>query len=534
MPIQPPAVTFTKVDNNLTGIGFFTASSKRSRKAVEKTTVVMDQGIEHRISILPSAKYGLPITQDQDYWLALMKLVSEHVQREGKLTNPFTFTTAQLQHILGQSDAGKNYKSVEEWLSVMAFTGIEGGAYNVAQKTWLTEKTHTLDRVVTLGKKLSDGSIADKNYVWFSQWQLDNINAGNLIPIELATYNLLQNNIAKNLVPHLQEWLFASHRDGRFEKQYEDICQLLGIRVYRYRSQIDEQLSPSLNELVGHRYISKWAIESMANRKSYKLVLWHGSKYHNDQQTRLERKHRTRAIAAAGENPPRESRPRQQPLQLMPEVDARQLAALTGRGVSEMAARKILADLPAEFQTIDTLEWGDQQIATAQRGKFTNPPGFYISLLRDRITPPPTFETSGQKTARQEAELKQQESFAEQQARQLAYEAAAEANLNELQTFQPERYRALYEQARAELFAAHPNLAKLSAQHPNSSIHDGAIRARMKLQLAESSFSAPNFPAGNPPTISDENAASGTPFAATLAAILKTPKLGAPKKKSSG
>src|SRR4051812_41461202 len=81
---QLPVSTFTKVDNNLTGIGYFTASSKRSRKEIEKTTVVVDHGVERRISIIPSAKYGLPITQDQDYWLALMKLVSEYIQREGK------------------------------------------------------------------------------------------------------------------------------------------------------------------------------------------------------------------------------------------------------------------------------------------------------------------------------------------------------------------------------------------------------------------------------------------------------------------
>src|ERR1035441_3059958 len=79
LPPQTPSLpsNFTKVDNNLTGIGFFTASSKRSRKEIEKTTIVVDQGVEHRISILPSAKYGLPITQDQDYWLALMQLVED-------------------------------------------------------------------------------------------------------------------------------------------------------------------------------------------------------------------------------------------------------------------------------------------------------------------------------------------------------------------------------------------------------------------------------------------------------------------------
>src|SRR5437879_8330696 len=94
IPPIVPISSFTKVDKNLTGIGFFTASSKRSRKAIEKTTVVVDQGVERRISILPSAKYGLPITQDQDYWLALMKLVEDRRRQEGNLTNPFTFTTA--------------------------------------------------------------------------------------------------------------------------------------------------------------------------------------------------------------------------------------------------------------------------------------------------------------------------------------------------------------------------------------------------------------------------------------------------------
>src|SRR3954469_7479372 len=97
---QVPTTTFTKVDNNLTGIGFFTASSKRSRKAIEKTTVVIDHGVERRISILPSAKYGLPITQDQDYWLSLMQLVDDRRRQDGKLTNPFTFTTAELIKIL--------------------------------------------------------------------------------------------------------------------------------------------------------------------------------------------------------------------------------------------------------------------------------------------------------------------------------------------------------------------------------------------------------------------------------------------------
>src|SRR5438128_12005265 len=128
----------------------------------------------------------------------------------------------------------------------MSFTGIKGGAYNAVSKKWIIDRTHVVERFVTVGKELPDSTIAEKNHIWFSQWQLDNINAGHLIPIELATYTQLETNIARNLVPHLQEWLFASQRDGRFEKQYEDICQLLGVRVYSYVSKIKEKLGPAL------------------------------------------------------------------------------------------------------------------------------------------------------------------------------------------------------------------------------------------------------------------------------------------------
>src|ERR1051326_201204 len=492
-PPPLPATDFTKVDNNLTGIGFFSASNKRSRKFVEKTTVVMDQGIEHRISILPSAKYGLPITQDQDYWLALMKLAVDHIQQQGKLTNPFTFTTAQLTKMLGQAHSGKNYKAVEEWLSVMAFTGVEGGAYNAVRKTWYTEKTHALDRVVTVGKKLPDGTVAAKNYVWFSQWQLDNINSGNLIAIELNTYTQLQTNIARNLVPYLQEWLFVSQHQGRFEKHYEDVCQLLGIRAYRYRSEIDRNFGPSLDELVTHGYISKWAIEPMATRKGYKLVLWHGRKYHSDRQARLDRNPQRKLEAAQPTDHTttnHERRPRQKSLPLQPEVNADHLAGLTSRGVSDTAAvRKLVSELPADYPVLDVLEWADFQIAQ-QQGKITNAPGFYISLLRDQTAPPATFIPSRVRKQQDEANLRKRQAAEEaarlRQEQEQAADRHADARLDELQKNDPERYRLLQERARADLIRLYPSMAELLGQREGSAIHEGAIRASMKRLLLAS------------------------------------------------
>jgi hypothetical protein len=490
-PPIAPISSFTKVDNNLTGIGFFTASSKRSRRAIEKTTVVVDQGVEHKISILPSAKYGLPITQDQDFWLALMKLVSDHVQREGKLTNPFTFATAELQHILGQSDAGKNYKAVQEWLSVMKFTGIEGGAYNIAKKKWLIDRISAVDRAATAGEQLPDGTIADKNHIWFSQWQLDNINSGNLIAVELTTYTQLENNISRNLVPHLQEWLYASQRDGRFEKQYDDFCQLLGIRVYRYRSQIEEKLGPSLDELVKHGYISKWAIEPMAFRKHYKIVLWHGRKYHSDRQARLSKKPQAQ-ILPAGQTAAA-PRPRQRHLSLAPVpepeqtpppviIDYNVVAELEKRGVGESDARKLLAALKPGQPILDQLEYGDLQIEQS-RGKITNPPGFYISLLQRNVPIPATFETSKARIARERAEKEQQQAFADRQAAALAAEEAETRNLNaQIENLGSETRLALLTQAKADLLKLQPHIAHYLKTHPEA---DSAVRAKARTMLRD-------------------------------------------------
>ena len=508
IPPQIPATTFTKVDNNLTSIGFFTASSKRSRKAIEKTTILVDHGIERRISILPSAKYGMPITQDQDYWLALMKLVSEHVNQNGKLANPFIFTTAELRHVLGQANSGKNYEAVNEWLSVMNSTAIEGGSFNAARKTWCTEKTHAVDRVVIVGKQLPDGRIADKNHVWFSEWQLDNINSGNLIPIELATYIKLKTNIAKNLVPHLQEWLFASQRDGRFEKQYLDACQLLGIRIYRHYSEIERKLAPSLNELVAHGYISRWAIEPMAHGKGYKLVFWHGAKYHIDRTSRSESRRRVEPPGGDGSQTAR--RPRQQRFQLTPPeasvpaeisiatqpapeqpkkaaaaVDETLVAELVKRGLGEGDARKLLAKLAPGQPVMDQLEYADAVIYQS-RGKIQNPPGFYISRLQDNSPNPPWFETSVARKVRQEAEAALAEAAAEQHLAQLLAEEDERNRMDAQIDALPEAIRqALFEQAKAQLVASHPGMAVFFKANPDDAIRDGAVRGRMRQILGQ-------------------------------------------------
>jgi hypothetical protein len=216
-----PAPAFTKVEKSLASLGFFTPSSRRIKdqkvKRVGFTREIDGKRVEVSAEIHPSGVFGLPVTADQDKYLALQKIITRILQSEGKLTNPIRFKSADLLRLLNNTKAGKNYKEISEWLDVMSSTTIisNGAAYAAGQKRFIRERFRVFDRAVSVGRELEDGTVADANYVWLSAWQLENINSGFLLPIDLETYRVLKNHIAKALVPLLQIWLFATTKPAR-------------------------------------------------------------------------------------------------------------------------------------------------------------------------------------------------------------------------------------------------------------------------------------------------------------------------------
>src|SRR6202790_5778306 len=92
-----PPTEFVKVEKNLASLGFFTPSSKRLRNAQEKsftiTTVADGKRMELKGTIIPSAKYGLPITADQDKWIALCNILTDILTKEGRAPTHVSFTS---------------------------------------------------------------------------------------------------------------------------------------------------------------------------------------------------------------------------------------------------------------------------------------------------------------------------------------------------------------------------------------------------------------------------------------------------------
>jgi len=199
---QVLTVDFIKVEKNLASLGFFTPSNKNIRGTKEKKISITRQAdgsrIEVRAVILPSAAYGLPITGDQDKYFALQKIICDLRRQKGEVKNPVGFTSAELLRILGlRVTAGKNYEDVVSWARRMTLTGVcsEGIVYLAGRKVWASDTFHVFERFVSVGNQMPDGSVADKHYVWLSDWQLENINNNHLLPIDLEAYRQLKNHI---------------------------------------------------------------------------------------------------------------------------------------------------------------------------------------------------------------------------------------------------------------------------------------------------------------------------------------------------
>ena len=270
-----------KIEKNLNSLGFFTPSHKGldNKKSKSITISREDRGrkMQAKATIYPSPDHGLPTTADQDKYFAFQKIVTELKKRTGVVANPIGFTSYQLLKILGVNASGKNYEEVGQWLERMTLTGIrsENMVYFAGRKTWAKDIFHVFDRAVQVGQQLPDGTTADQNYVWLSEWQLENLNANYVLPLDLHTYRQLRSTIAKALVPLLQIWFYASGRRP-IEKRYGDLCQYLQIRRWPHLSKVRENFAPALEELRTLSFLELWDIQRTADNLDFKIILHPG------------------------------------------------------------------------------------------------------------------------------------------------------------------------------------------------------------------------------------------------------------------
>lgn len=404
---------FIKVEKNLSSLGFFTPSSKKIKNAKAKTIsftrVIEGKRVEATVTIAPAALYGLPVTSDEDKYFAFQKLVGDALLERGEVKNPIGFTSAELLRLQGKRvRTGKNYQDISDWLDVMTSTTIvsEGAVYFAGKKTFARDRFHVFERAVSFGKELPDGSIADRNYVWLSEWQLENINNKYLLPVDYETYKRLKNHISKALVPLLQIWLYATKDEGMFEKRYEELCQHLNIRLYQHLSKIKEKLGPALDELAGHGYLASWKVEKTSDGKGYKVILFHGEKFYQDRRKRIGQREQGTAPGAVKQLP--DSGQSEDGSPTVQETQPTALSVTTGE--DEQLVRQLIVDFGVTAAKAFELMSTKRDAVAAQLEAWPyrnvspqNRAGWIIEAIEQNFSPPAAYREEQQR--RQEREL---------------------------------------------------------------------------------------------------------------------------------
>lgn len=296
-PRVPLVPEYVSGEAFLETIGFFTPSSKRIRhqyvkeKALGERTTADGTTKTLKTRVSANHELGLPITSDQDYYRAFLKICDEVVNRDGRFQLPLAVPTHRLATLAGKPWSKRTHTEIRDWLRRMTLTGIEGGLYRAKQKHYDDGFVGTVfSQVLLTGQAMRDGRAADTNYVWLSPWWLSNYFHGHRRSFDHTLYKRLRKPIAKALVTLLETGWYAT--DGKpYTKSYRDLCAEFLLTEYRQISRIKEQLEPAHQELARLHFLTlPVRYQQTADGAGYKLTWTPGAKWRTDQDARQTRR----------------------------------------------------------------------------------------------------------------------------------------------------------------------------------------------------------------------------------------------------
>lgn len=269
---------FVQLDPYLTQIGYFSVEEKGRIRALSKSLVVKLKGTAIRVELNALDKYDLPRTSDLDKYLAFAKILYSRIRRNGPLQNPISLLSQDLLREVKLKSRYNDYeyKSVKNWLGRLRSTEII--CENTGDgDTELSLMTSVFHRIVLRGDRY-ENEVVKSNLIWMDDVLLTKFNQHEIMPLDYEGYKLLKKPTAKNLVPLLSKWLFSSRHQDRFEKNYEDLSDLLGTVRCHHKSDIKKQLFPGLGELKDNGWIEKFEIENNS-KDSFKVCIKHGDRF---------------------------------------------------------------------------------------------------------------------------------------------------------------------------------------------------------------------------------------------------------------
>jgi hypothetical protein len=128
-------------------------------------------------------------------------------------------------------------------------------------------------------------------------------------------------------------------------------------------------------------------------------------------------------------------------------IDRGLFIELTKRGITATQAWNLLSIIETDQAVMDQLEWADYIVS---QGGIKNPPGLYVTFIKDNLIPPDSFETSRKRRLKQAQAQALSESQQEKEALQSAYGEYRNKQIDQYIAENPEDYERFYLQKTQE------------------------------------------------------------------------------------
>jgi hypothetical protein len=211
-----------------------------------------------RIRAYRSVGFKYPGPQSREAHLAFTSMIHELTRSEGAIkpfVNPLGFTWKELCRRMGIGYSGRAVEQLK--MAIMSTKGLlivsENALYDKTasrRRTTNEAGVNLYDKVVFQRQEMEDGSEADRNFVWFSDWYLRSINAMFNAPLNYRLW--WQMNQRSTIASRLYEMLLLRfHRKVRSVRyEYSQLANLLPVTTMFTVSKAQEQLDTALNVLV--------------------------------------------------------------------------------------------------------------------------------------------------------------------------------------------------------------------------------------------------------------------------------------------
>lgn len=198
------------------------------------------------------------------------------------VSNPIKWTWGNLCRRMQVYHSGRMIEHLKT--AIRATAGLSLHSHNAICACHQDKSVHPVsgdfrlyERIAFTNERLTDGTAAECNHLWLSEWYLSNLNASLTIPLDYDIWKLLDSK--SPVASRLYELLLVSRcvNNEQLRISYPTLSRILPVKTLDHFSNAERQLSLALKTLENEKIIKRF-IWQRSERTVGILTLMYGQK----------------------------------------------------------------------------------------------------------------------------------------------------------------------------------------------------------------------------------------------------------------